>query len=76
MLSPGLCAHVDPHAPQSMAAQVLPNPDVFKSNEFVDVHLDGVTIDWQWNRSLWNEMARETAGLRISDLNRINLGRR
>jgi hypothetical protein len=64
--------NVDSYAPQLGESQIARRPDVFKTGKHVDVKLDGLTIDWQGNRHLWNGIADDSSGLHISNLIQIN----
>lgn len=64
--------NADDYTPQFIESQIAHRPDIFKIGKYVNIKLDGLTIDWQGNRSLWNCISNDSSGLRISNLIQIN----
>jgi len=64
--------NIDAYTPQFNDFQVSHLPDVFKVNDHVDMLIDGLFINWQGNRHLWNDVTNNTEYLDICNLIQIN----
>ena len=62
----------DAYAPTFHPSQAAGGPDVFKVGDHVDVSIEGLIIDWQGNRHLWNGISGGSPGLRITKLIQVN----
>jgi hypothetical protein len=45
--------------------------ELFKVGNFVDITIDGLTVNWEGNRPLWNGIASEASGLKIRNFREI-----
>ena len=64
--------NADAYSPKFIESQIAPRPDVFKTGKYLDIELDGLTIDWQGNRPLWNRICNDSTGFHISNLMQFN----
>lgn len=64
--------NIDAYAPQFVDSMVAQRPDVFKTGKYVNIKIDGLTIDWQGNRQLWNCIFNDPTGMNISNLIQLN----